>query len=61
MIEKVSLKGTTYSHLPYKFEAGTPMIAEVIALGSALDYINQIGSALSMSGKAGYSPMPQSA
>lgn len=43
MIERVSLEKTTYNRLPLKFEAGTPPIAEVIGLGAALDYLNQIG------------------
>ena len=43
MIEKVTFDKTTYNTLPLKFEAGTPMFAEVIGLGAALDYINQIG------------------
>ncbi len=38
MIRSVSFAGTTYNELPYKFEAGTPNIADVIALGAALDY-----------------------
>ncbi|MFN3581395.1 MAG: aminotransferase class V-fold PLP-dependent enzyme [Pseudomonas sp.] len=40
MIETVSFAGTTYNQLPYKFEAGTPDIAGVIALGAAVDYVN---------------------
>lgn len=43
MIETVSLTHTTYNVLPMKFEAGTPMIAEVIGLGAALEYIQSIG------------------
>jgi cysteine desulfurase/selenocysteine lyase len=43
MIEKVTLDSTTYQKSPLKFEAGTPMIAEVIGLGEALDYIEKIG------------------
>jgi len=43
MIEQVTLLETTYNQLPTKFEAGTPMIAEVIALGVALDYLTGIG------------------
>ncbi len=43
MIEKVTLDATTYQKSPLKFEAGTPMIAEVIGLGEALDYIEKIG------------------
>lgn len=43
MIDKVTFEKTTYNVLPTKFEAGTPLIAEVIGLGAAIDYINQIG------------------
>lgn len=43
MIEKVSFEKTTYNTLPLKFEAGTPMIAEVIGLGAAVDYLNSFG------------------
>jgi len=38
MIKSVSFAGTTYNILPYKFEAGTPPIAEVIGLRSALEF-----------------------
>jgi cysteine desulfurase/selenocysteine lyase len=40
MIERVSFEGTTYNALPYKFEAGTPAIAEAVGLGAAIDYLN---------------------
>jgi cysteine desulfurase / selenocysteine lyase len=43
MIETVTFPKTTYNVLPMKFEAGTPMIAEVIGLGAAIDYVNAIG------------------
>jgi cysteine desulfurase/selenocysteine lyase len=43
MIDKVTFEKTTYGVLPLKFEAGTPMIAEVIGLGAALDFVNKIG------------------
>lgn len=43
MILEVSFEGTTYSELPYKFEAGTPNIAGVIGLGAAIDYLQSIG------------------
>ncbi len=43
MIDTVYFEKTTYAPLPLKFEAGTPMIAEVIGLGAALDYMNKIG------------------
>ena len=42
MIETVSFAGTTYNQLPYKFEAGTPDIAGVIALGAAVDYLQSL-------------------
>lgn len=43
MITSVSFEKTLYNSLPLKFEAGTPMIAEVIGLGAALDYIDGLG------------------
>lgn len=43
MVNVVTFEKTTYNHLPLKFEAGTPMIAEVIGLGAAIDYIQSIG------------------
>ena len=43
MIEKVDLHETTYAPLPYKFEAGTPNIAGVIAFKSSLELIKEIG------------------
>ncbi len=43
MIKSVSFAETTYNALPYKFEAGTPPIAEVIGLRSALEYLQTIG------------------
>jgi cysteine desulfurase/selenocysteine lyase len=43
MILSVSFEKTTYNHIPYKFEAGTPNIAGTIALGAALDYIEGLG------------------
>lgn len=45
MIETVTLEKTTFNISPLKFEAGTPLIAEVIGLGAALDYIESIGLA----------------
>jgi cysteine desulfurase / selenocysteine lyase len=39
MIKEVSFEKTTYNDIPYKFEAGTPNIADVIAVNYALDYI----------------------
>lgn len=43
MIDKVSLTHSSYQRPPLKFEAGTPMIAEVIGLGAAIDYSSKIG------------------
>ena len=43
MIRTVRLEGTTYHDLPWKFEAGTQAIAEVIGLGAAVDYLNRLG------------------
>ena len=43
MIKTVRIEGTTYHDLPWKFEAGTQAIAEVIGLGAAVDYLNQFG------------------
>ena len=43
MIDKVSFEKTTFNGLPNKFEAGTPHIAGVICLKSALEYVNAIG------------------
>ncbi len=42
MIHSVSFKKTTYNEVPFKFEAGTPNIADVIALGTAIDYLNSL-------------------
>lgn len=42
MIERVSFSGTTYNQLPFKFEAGTPPIAEVIAFGESLRYLSSL-------------------
>jgi cysteine desulfurase / selenocysteine lyase len=43
MIDRVSFEGTTYAPAPGRFEAGTPMITEVIALHAAIDYTDAIG------------------
>ena len=43
MIRSVTFAKTTYNDLPYKFEAGTPNIAGVIGLGTAIEYLDQIG------------------
>ena len=43
MIKEVTFEKTTYADLPYKFEAGTPNIADTVALKSALDFIEKVG------------------
>lgn len=45
MIADVTLEGATYNEVPYKFEAGTPAIAEAVALGAAVDYLSNLGMA----------------
>ncbi|MGM0563803.1 MAG: aminotransferase class V-fold PLP-dependent enzyme [Pseudomonadota bacterium] len=42
MIERVSFEKTTWNELPYKFEAGTPAIAEAVGLGAAIDYLGDL-------------------
>lgn len=43
MIKEVSFEGTTFNDIPYKFEAGTPNIADVVAFKAAIDFINELG------------------
>lgn len=43
MINNVKLDSSTWNEIPWKFEAGTPNIAQVIGLGKALDFLNEIG------------------
>ena len=43
MIDQVTIERSTYADPPVRFEAGTPPIAEVIALGAAVDYVSNIG------------------
>ena len=43
MIKEVTFEKTTYNELPYKFEAGTPNIADVVAAKVALDYVDILG------------------
>jgi cysteine desulfurase/selenocysteine lyase len=43
MIETVDMTGTTYAAPPHRFEAGTPMIAEAVGLGAAIDYVSAVG------------------
>jgi cysteine desulfurase/selenocysteine lyase len=45
MIDRVTIERSTYAEPPQRFEAGTPAIAETIALGAAIDYVSQIGMA----------------
>ena len=43
MISRVTLEGSEWNEVPWKFEAGTPAIAEAMALGAAIDYLERIG------------------
>jgi cysteine desulfurase/selenocysteine lyase len=43
MIRRVTLEGSTWNDLPWKFEAGTPSIAEGIGMGAAVDYLCEVG------------------
>ncbi len=43
MIKEVSFERSTYNDIPYKFEAGTPNIGDVIAFKYALDFVNELG------------------
>jgi cysteine desulfurase / selenocysteine lyase len=43
MIKEVTFEKTTYNDIPYKFEAGTPNIADVIAVKAAIDFVNTLG------------------
>lgn len=43
MISEVRFEGTTFNSIPYKFEAGTPNIADVVALAQAVDFIDSTG------------------
>ena len=43
MIRSVKIEQTTWNELPYKFEAGTPAIAEAVGFGAAVDYLSEIG------------------
>jgi cysteine desulfurase/selenocysteine lyase len=45
MIETVTLERSTFAPPPARFEAGTPMIAEVIGLGAAVEYVDEVGHA----------------
>src|SRR5690606_9641820 len=43
MIKEVTFEKTTYNDIPFKFEAGTPNIADVIAFKAAIDFVNDLG------------------
>lgn len=43
MISEVSFDRTTYNELPFKFEAGTPSVGDVIGLGKAIEFMEQVG------------------
>ena len=43
MIETVTFERTTYNALPFKFEAGTPSVGDVIALGEAINFMQEVG------------------
>ncbi len=43
MIKRVHLDGFTTNDIPWKFEAGTPAIAQAIGLGAAVDFLNEVG------------------
>jgi cysteine desulfurase/selenocysteine lyase len=45
MIRRVRLDGATWNDVPWKFEAGTPNVADVIAFSAALDYLTALGMA----------------
>jgi cysteine desulfurase/selenocysteine lyase len=45
MIKEVTFEKTTYNDIPFKFEAGTPNIADVIAFKASLDFVNSLGKA----------------
>lgn len=43
MIANVTTTGATWAEVPHKFEAGTPPVGEVVGLGAAVDYLNEVG------------------
>jgi cysteine desulfurase/selenocysteine lyase len=43
MIRRVTFDGSSWNDLPWKFEAGTPKIAEAIGLGAAVEYLDKVG------------------
>ena len=46
MVLRVSLEDATFAEAPHKFEAGTPMIAQAVGLGAALEYLEELGPEL---------------
>ncbi len=49
MIKEVDFAGTTYNTIPFKFEAGTPNIGDVIAFNEAIQFVNELGKDAIMS------------
>ena len=43
MIQDVTFEKTTYNELPFKFEAGTPSVGDVLGLGAAIDFLHEVG------------------
>lgn len=43
MIKDVTYEYTTYNELPFRFEAGTPSVGDVLGLGAAIDFMNELG------------------
>jgi cysteine desulfurase/selenocysteine lyase len=43
MIRRVGLQTSTWNELPWKFEAGTPSVGDAVAVGAAVDYLQQVG------------------
>jgi cysteine desulfurase/selenocysteine lyase len=43
MIREVSLEGSTWNDIPWKFEAGTPPIAQVLGMGAAIEFLYEVG------------------
>jgi cysteine desulfurase/selenocysteine lyase len=43
MIRDVTLEGSTWNDIPWRFEAGTPNVAEAVGLGAAVDYLDALG------------------
>lgn len=43
MIKDVTFEKTTYNELPFKFEAGTPSVGDVLGLGTAIDFMGRVG------------------